>query len=268
MSYACRRAGADADGAPSGRPRRPCSRRSCNPFQLLFAGDLGRRGHQVAHQRSIFGQRLRRGADVLFGNDKQMGGSLRIDVGKADAKFVFVDPVGGNGAVNDLAKQAVGRRRVCSALSSWSKVFRMLPGRPGVVSRGKGCTARRSRDGRTSRTPRTDAASDRPARSRPAAETPAASSSADRRRCHGSPPARRHPPHARCDRLNAIIDRLREKVQTHSAPAPAPPGRPSRSASGSATRSIPRQAATASPAGPQKSQSAADTAVNSRPSTM
>ena len=79
--------------------------------QLLFACDLSRRGHQMAHQRRIFSQRLRRRANVLFGNDQQMRGRLRIDVGKADAEFVFVHAVGRNGAVDNLAEQTVGRCR-------------------------------------------------------------------------------------------------------------------------------------------------------------
>lgn len=61
--------------------------------QLLFARNLRRSGHQVANQWGIFGQRLRRRTQVLFGDNQKMRGRLGIDVGKADATFVFVDAV-------------------------------------------------------------------------------------------------------------------------------------------------------------------------------
>ena len=78
--------------------------------QLLFARNLRRRGHQMAHQRSIFGRHLRRRADVLLGDHQKVCGRLRIDVGEADAAFVFVHAASRYGAGYDLAKQTVGRR--------------------------------------------------------------------------------------------------------------------------------------------------------------
>ena len=39
-------------------------------IQLLFARNLCRRGHQMAHQRRVFRPRLRRRTDVLFGDDQ------------------------------------------------------------------------------------------------------------------------------------------------------------------------------------------------------
>ena len=84
-----------------------------NPVTLIqpfFTRNFRRSTHQVAHQRSIYCHCLCRGTDVLFGNDKNMGRSLRIDVRKPNAKFVFIDPVGRNGAFYNLAKQAVGCR--------------------------------------------------------------------------------------------------------------------------------------------------------------
>jgi hypothetical protein len=66
--------------------------------QLLFARNLRRSGHQVADQWRIFGQRLRRGTEVLFGDNQKMRGRLGVDVGKADATFVFVHTVRRYGA--------------------------------------------------------------------------------------------------------------------------------------------------------------------------
>ena len=77
--------------------------------QLLFTRNLSCCSHKMAHQRRILGQSLCRRADVLLGNDQQMRGGLGIDIGEADAEFVFVDAAGGNSAVDDLAKKAVGR---------------------------------------------------------------------------------------------------------------------------------------------------------------
>ena len=83
------------------------------PIQPFFAGNPRRRTHQMAHQRSVFCHCLCRGTDVLFGNNKNMGRSLGIDVRKPNAKFVFINTVGRNYAFYNLAKQAVGCR--CAA---------------------------------------------------------------------------------------------------------------------------------------------------------
>ena len=77
--------------------------------QLLHACDLYRRGHQLAHQRTIFRLHLRGRDNVLLRNDQQMLRSLRIDIGKADADFVFIHTVRGNRARDDLAKKAIRR---------------------------------------------------------------------------------------------------------------------------------------------------------------
>ena len=77
--------------------------------QLLFARNLRRRGHQVADQRCIVSERLRRGADVLLRYNQKVRGRLGIDVGKADAAFVFIHAVRWYGAGDDLAKQTIGR---------------------------------------------------------------------------------------------------------------------------------------------------------------
>ena len=77
--------------------------------QLLFAGNLRRCGHHMTDQRSIFSERLRRGADVLLGDNQKVRGRLGIDVGEADAAFVFIHAVGWYGAGDDFAKQTIGR---------------------------------------------------------------------------------------------------------------------------------------------------------------
>lgn len=79
-------------------------------IQLLFARNLCRRSHQMTHQRRIFGQRLRGRTNVLLRNDQEVRGRLGIDVRKADTAFVFIDPVRGYGARDNLAEKAIGRR--------------------------------------------------------------------------------------------------------------------------------------------------------------
>jgi len=80
---------------------------SVTPIKLLLAGNRSGRSHQMTHQRSVFGQSLRGRADVLFGNHEHMRGSLGIDIREANAKFVFINTISRNGAVDDLAEQAV-----------------------------------------------------------------------------------------------------------------------------------------------------------------
>jgi hypothetical protein len=76
-------------------------------LQLLIAGNLRRRSHQVTKQRSIICHRLRLRCDVLLRNDQDVRGSLRIDIRKADRQFVFVHSVCWNRASDDFAKQAI-----------------------------------------------------------------------------------------------------------------------------------------------------------------
>src|ERR1700722_19844386 len=47
--------------------------------------------------------------NVFFRNDQQMSGSLRIDIRKANAEFIFINPIGWNSTGDDLTKQAVSR---------------------------------------------------------------------------------------------------------------------------------------------------------------
>lgn len=101
-------------------------------IQLLFARNLCRRRHQMAHQRRVFGSRLRRRTDVLFGYDQQMGRSMRTDIGKADAEFVFIHATGWNSPVNDFAEKAVRRRRSAQLCFHGRKYFGCCPAIQGL----------------------------------------------------------------------------------------------------------------------------------------
>ena len=101
-------------------------------IQLLFARNLSCRGQQMAHQRGVFGPRLRARTDVLFGDDQQMGRSLRTDIGKADAEFVFIHAIGWNSTVDDFAEKAVRRRRSAQLCFHGRKYFGCCPAIQGL----------------------------------------------------------------------------------------------------------------------------------------
>jgi hypothetical protein len=61
-------------------------------------------GQQMAEQGRIFGGCLCLRGDVLFGDDEQMGGGLRADVGEDDAEVVFVYAVCGDRTLYDFAE--------------------------------------------------------------------------------------------------------------------------------------------------------------------
>ncbi len=73
-------------------------------IQLSSARDLRRDGQQVAEQWRMFGGCLCLRGDVLFGDDEQMGGGLRTDVGEDDAEVVFVYAVCRNLTLYDFAE--------------------------------------------------------------------------------------------------------------------------------------------------------------------
>ena len=73
-------------------------------IQFSTAGDLCRHGQQVAEQRSMFGGCLRLRSNMLFGNDEQVSGGLRTDIGKDDTEFVFVHTVRRNFTSYDFAE--------------------------------------------------------------------------------------------------------------------------------------------------------------------
>ena len=101
-------------------------------IQLLFARNLCRCGQQMTHQRRVFRPRLRGRTDVLFGDDQQMGRSLRTDIGKADAEFVFIYATGWNSTVDDFAEKAVRRRRSAQLCFHGRKYFGCCPAIQGL----------------------------------------------------------------------------------------------------------------------------------------
>jgi hypothetical protein len=100
--------------------------------QLLPTRNLYSRSHQVAHQRSISRHRLRSRSDVLLRNDQQMLRSLRIDIGKGDAEFILIHTIRWNGAGDDLAEEAVGRRGRTQLCRHGRKYFGCSPGAQGL----------------------------------------------------------------------------------------------------------------------------------------
>src|ERR1700721_547212 len=82
---------------------------SVTSIEVQGTRSVCRSRHQKAQQRSIAGDALCQRGDMLFRNDQQMRGRLGIDVGKYNAAVGLVDPVGWDGARDDLAKQAIGR---------------------------------------------------------------------------------------------------------------------------------------------------------------
>lgn len=73
-------------------------------FQLLASRQAGSGSQQMTKQRRMFSRRLRLRGDVLFGNNQQMSWSLRIDIRKGYAEFVFVHTVRGDLSIDDFAE--------------------------------------------------------------------------------------------------------------------------------------------------------------------
>jgi len=84
---------------------------SVSTVQLVTAGDLCRGRHQMAYQCGVLGKRLGLRGDMLFGNDQDVGRCLRIDVRKPDGQFILINATCWYRAMDDLAEQAVRRRR-------------------------------------------------------------------------------------------------------------------------------------------------------------
>lgn len=79
-------------------------------LELLAARKVSCGGHQMTKQRLVFRHRLRLGCDVLFGNNEKVGRSLRINVGKSDAKLVLVDTICRYISSDDLAEKTFGMK--------------------------------------------------------------------------------------------------------------------------------------------------------------
>lgn len=76
----------------------------------VHACELGCGREQMAEKRGLFRRGLGLRGDVLLGDDEQVGPSLRLDVRKPDAEFVFVHTVRRDLSIQDLAKQTVRNR--------------------------------------------------------------------------------------------------------------------------------------------------------------
>ena len=72
--------------------------------ELSLACGVRGDGQQMAEQGRIFGGCLCLRGDVLFGDDEQMDGSLRVDVGEDDTEVVFVNAVCGDRSLYDFAE--------------------------------------------------------------------------------------------------------------------------------------------------------------------
>jgi len=73
-------------------------------FDATLAADF--RGGQVeaSDQFGVFGLRFFQSTDMLFRDDENVGGSLRLDVFKGERVLVFVDFLGRNLAADDFAE--------------------------------------------------------------------------------------------------------------------------------------------------------------------
>jgi hypothetical protein len=76
--------------------------------EALLAGYFCGGGEEVAEEWGVGGCCLGEGVEMLPGDDEQVGWGLRIEVGKGDGVVVFVEALGGDGAGDDFAEDAVG----------------------------------------------------------------------------------------------------------------------------------------------------------------
>ena len=68
---------------------------------------LGERGRFFEEMAEEFGGCFGDVGVVLLGNEQQVGGGLRVDVGEGDGVVVLVDGFDGDGVVGDLAEETV-----------------------------------------------------------------------------------------------------------------------------------------------------------------
>ena len=95
----------------------------------------------MTEHRGMFGKSMRRRCEMSLGNQKEVSGSLGMDVWKGKDKVVLVDAFYGDRARRDLAKKAVGRgfgesfvrheeslRRSCSRVPAGRAGLALCPG--------------------------------------------------------------------------------------------------------------------------------------------
>ncbi len=79
--------------------------------EVLLAGDLGGGGEQMSDQSGVFGGSVCERGEVLPGDDEDVDGCLRVDVGEGEQLLVLVEASDGDCAGGDLAEEAVGGHR-------------------------------------------------------------------------------------------------------------------------------------------------------------
>lgn len=77
--------------------------------QPLGAGDFGGREHQPAENLLVLAAGVRDGGDVLAGNNEEVHGRLRIDIGKRVAVLIAMHGFRQDLSFDNLAEQAIHR---------------------------------------------------------------------------------------------------------------------------------------------------------------
>jgi len=71
------------------------------------AGEIGGDGGEMAEEGSVVRGGVGERGEVLLGDDEDVSGGLRVDVGEGEGEVVLVEAGGGDGAGDDLAEEAV-----------------------------------------------------------------------------------------------------------------------------------------------------------------
>jgi hypothetical protein len=77
-------------------------------FDIALAGDEGGGEVAAADEFGVGGLGLFQSGKMLFGDDENVSGSLRVDVFEGENVVVLVNFSGGNFAAEDAAKEASG----------------------------------------------------------------------------------------------------------------------------------------------------------------
>ena len=77
--------------------------------KLLLLGDLGGGGEELAEQPGLLGGGVGERAEVQLGDDENVRGSLRVDVGEGEQLIGFEEMRDGDTSGSDLAEEAVHR---------------------------------------------------------------------------------------------------------------------------------------------------------------
>ena len=85
-------------------------------IELLSTRQLRGRSHQMSQNRGVRFGRVGHGGHMLFGNDEEVPGRLRMDVGKRKCMLVFEKTLRRNRAGNDPAEETIGSHGLILAL--------------------------------------------------------------------------------------------------------------------------------------------------------